>query len=511
MNSQGEGKSFKEDTLREQLRLAMNQLPTMQAASFVVALVLGYTVRAAVPRANICVWILMVLAVVVSRIVYYFRSLKVRDDLFSGTYWQNIYLVLAFVSGAVWGLSAFIIFPAGNPGLISLFVLVMASLSAATTVSHSSIRLAPTAWAGPAMLLYAIRCTMEGGETGYTISALIVLYLFTILRYSLIHNNTIASAISLKFENLELLGEVRKAKEVLETKVEERTTELRRSNESLIRAIEERQSAEAALRVGEEKYRELVKHAKSIVLRWNAQGIIIFVNEFAQQFFGYTEDELLGKNVMGTIVAGTSREGVDLETMIQNIWHNQQAFERNENENVRKNGERVWVSWTNQPIFSESGELVELLSIGQDMTERKQAQEALRESEQKYRLLADHVSDVIFTTDLDLRLTYVSPSAERLYGWTAEELQAFHPSDYMTPASSKLVFEALAAELALQDSPEADPNRTRTLEIEQVRKDGTDFWTEVTARFLYNGGGDTVGIIGATRDITQRKRTDKAL
>jgi PAS domain S-box-containing protein len=511
MNSQQAAMDFQDDTLREQVRLAMKQLPSMQAASFIVALVLAYTVRDTAPRANVCAWILMVLLIVASRIVFYFRFRKVCDQLFGGEYWNNSYLVLAFISGIVWGLSAFAIFPAGNPGLISLFVLVIASLSAATTVSHSSIRWAPTAWAGPAMLLYAVRCAMEGGGTGYTVSALIVLYVFTILRYSLIHHGTITSAIALKFENLGLLEELRKAQGVLETRVEERTIELRRSNEYLIRAMEERRLAEDALRASEEKYRELVEQAKSIVLRWDTNGVITFVNEFAQRFFGYTEAELLGKNVLGTIVAKTSREGVDLERMIQDICRNLLAFEYNENENVCKNGERVWVSWSNQPIFSKSGELVELLSIGQDMTERKRTEEALRESEQTYRLLADNVSDVIFTMDLNLKLTYVSPSIARLHGWTPEQFVTLSPSEYLTPESLALVLEVLGDELALQTSPEADPNRVRTIEIEQVRKDGTAFWTEVTARFLYDDTGAPVGIIGVTRDITDRKRAEEAL
>jgi PAS domain S-box-containing protein len=511
MNSQQGADDFQGETLREQVRLAMKQLPTMQAASFMVALVLAYTVRDTAPRANVWAWILMVLLIAASRIVLYFRFRKVCDQLFSGEYWKNRYLVLAFISGIVWGLSAFAIFPAGNPGLISLFVLVIASLSAATTVSHSSIRLAPTAWAGPAMLLYAVRCAMEGGETGYTISTLIVLYVFTILRYSLIHHGTITSAIALRFENLGLLEELRMTQGALETRVEERTTELRCSNECLIREMEERKLTEDELRASEKKHRELVEQANTIVLRWDTKGVITFVNEFAQRFFGYTEAELLGRHVIGTIVAKTSREGVDLEEMIQHICRDPLTFEHNENENLCKNGERVWVSWSNQPIFSKGGELVELLSIGQDMTERKRAEESLRESEQKYRLLADNVSDVIFSTDLSLKLTYVSPSIARLHGWTPEEFLTFSPSDYMTPESLALVFKALADELALQSSPEADPNRVRTLDIEQVRKDGTTFWTEVTARFLYDGGGVPVSIIGATRDISERKRVDKAL
>jgi len=208
-------KGFKDDILREQVRLAVKQIPTMQIASFIVALVLSYTVRDIVPHTRILIWVLMVLTTVVSRIVLSYRFFKVSESPFDAEYWKNAYLLLALVSGIVWGLSAFLIFPAGNFALISLFVLVITSLSASTTISHSSIQFGPAVWAGPAILLYAVRCAWEGGETENTIAFLIIVYLVTIIYYSFSHNRTITSAISLKFENLELLEEVRKTNEIL--------------------------------------------------------------------------------------------------------------------------------------------------------------------------------------------------------------------------------------------------------------------------------------------------------
>jgi diguanylate cyclase (GGDEF)-like protein len=208
-------KDFSDDILREQVRLTFSQLPTMQATSFIVALVLCYAVRHVVPHANILAWTLMVLVIVACRIVLYYRFLRVREQLFEGAYWKNAYLLMALLSGLIWGLSAFIIFPAGDHGLISLFVLVIASLSASTTISHASLKYGSAVWAGPAMLLYAVRCYLEGGELEYTISVLIVIYLFTILNYSFKHHNAITSSISLKFKNLALLEEVRKGNDIL--------------------------------------------------------------------------------------------------------------------------------------------------------------------------------------------------------------------------------------------------------------------------------------------------------
>jgi diguanylate cyclase (GGDEF)-like protein len=208
-------KGFKDDILMEQVRLAVKQIPTMQIASFIVALVLSYTVRDIVPHTRILIWVLMVLATVVSRIVLSYQFFKVSEHPFDAEYWKNAYLLLALVSGVVWGLSAFLIFPAGKPALISLFVLVITTLSASTTISHSSILIGPAVWAGPAILLYAVRCAWEGGETENTIAFLIIVYLVTIIQYSFNHHRTITSAISLKFENLELLEEVRKTNEIL--------------------------------------------------------------------------------------------------------------------------------------------------------------------------------------------------------------------------------------------------------------------------------------------------------
>ncbi|MDY0039901.1 MAG: response regulator [Desulforhabdus sp.] len=248
-----------QDIMREQVRLAMRQVPTMQVTSFVVALILSIVVHDLVSGVRIIAWILTVLSVVFARTFFYYRFARVRDGQFDGTFWKNSYLVQAAYSGVIWGASAFLIFPTGNEGLISLFVLVMASLCAATTVSHSSIKLAPTLWAGPVMLLYGLRCVFEGGRFAYTLSSLIVLYLFTILRYSFTHHYTITSAISLRFENLKLLERVRKVNDVLRREIADRKeveralqrskSDLEDTNQQLTKAIESanRMAAQAEL------------------------------------------------------------------------------------------------------------------------------------------------------------------------------------------------------------------------------------------------------------------------
>ena len=136
-----------------------------------------------------------------------------------------------------------------------------------------------------------------------------------------------------------------------------------------------RKKIEEALSKSEEKYRELVENVNSIILRSDTQGRITFLNEFAQNFFGYTEEQIIGKNLIETIVPKTESTGRDLEQMRKDLMLYSEKFKNNENENIRRNGERVWISWTNKAILDQHGNVTGILSVGNDITPRKQAEE----------------------------------------------------------------------------------------------------------------------------------------
>jgi two-component system cell cycle sensor histidine kinase/response regulator CckA len=144
-----------------------------------------------------------------------------------------------------------------------------------------------------------------------------------------------------------------------------------------IRDITNRKSLEKALRESEEKYRELVKNANSIILRMDTQGNVTFFNDYASRFFGFSLDEIIGRNVIGTIVPPTDSTGKDLTKMIRDIGVHRELYKNNENENICMNGTRVWVAWTNTPILDDQGRCVEILCIGNDITERRRMQDEL--------------------------------------------------------------------------------------------------------------------------------------
>jgi PAS domain S-box-containing protein len=121
------------------------------------------------------------------------------------------------------------------------------------------------------------------------------------------------------------------------------------------------------------KYRELIENANSIILRIDPKGRIIFFNEFAQKFFGYTEEEILGKNAKHIVLSGNETNQIAFEHLIEVLQVDSDKPVVQEIETARRNGEQVWITWTYKPIFAEGGRIKEILCIGNDVTDLRRA------------------------------------------------------------------------------------------------------------------------------------------
>ena len=171
----------------------------------------------------------------------------------------------------------------------------------------------------------------------------------------------------------------------------------------LKQALHEREQAKEALKASELQYRDLVQAANCIILRWDAECKVRFINEYGQNFFEYPEAEILGQDLVGTIVPETETSGRDLIAMLEDIYHHPNKYLLNENENICRSGKRVWVTWTNKPIINDAGEVVEILSVGTDTTERKVIQEALKHRAETNSALSE-ISRQFIDCDLDVAI-----------------------------------------------------------------------------------------------------------
>ena len=275
--------------------------------------------------------------------------------------------------------------------------------------------------------------------------------------------------------------------------------------------ITERKNARKSIEESERCYRELVQNANSIILKWKRNGEITFLNEFGLSFFGFSEREILGRSVVGTIVPLTEEKGRDLAVLMKHLFEHPERYEKNVNQNVCRDGRRVWISWTHRAVFDDRGRAVEMFSIGQDITDYRKAAEALRDNEEKYHLIAENMKGVIAIMDMDFRFTFISPSVTRLRGLTVEEAMAQSLEQIVTPESLQLVHSVLEEEIRREASGAADPNRVRIIELEEYRKDMSTLWVELKVSFLRDKDGRPTGILSLAQDISDRKQVEMAL
>lgn len=280
--------------------------------------------------------------------------------------------------------------------------------------------------------------------------------------------------------------------------------EARRRLAELESAEEHHRLVEMELERSQIKYRELVESVNSIILRMDPRGNLTFANRFAYEFFGYSESEILGKNVVGTIVPTIEDDGRDMVEHIRDVCEHPERHVNNENENIRRDGSRVWITWTNRPLRDENGHVTEVLCIGNDITERKRMEEALRASERSCHDILDASSDTILLHDLEQGLILDCNRAMfDMFGYTRDE--ALHLSvDDLSLGESP--YTAKDAEPLWHKAVVEGPQR---FEWRCRRKNGELFWGEVVLQRVAISGRER--ILAIVRDISQRKQSEQRI
>ncbi len=257
---------------------------------------------------------------------------------------------------------------------------------------------------------------------------------------------------------------------------------------------------ESSMVKNEKNYQELVQNANSVILRWRRDGTIVFFNEYAQNFFGYNSEEIIGKNV-GILVPETESTGGDLSKLVEDVVLHPDRYTKFVNENICKNGQRAWMAWTNRPVYDEAGQVTEIMAVGVDITERKRAEELL---EQQHKQLLSFIEQAPLSTAMfDQNMNYLAASRRWAtdYGQGHTDLIGLNHYD-INPDVPDYWIEAHQKGLNGQSVKNDD-------DVWQ-RADGTKHWLRWAITPWIDESGNTGGIIILAEDISERKRAEAA-
>jgi PAS domain S-box-containing protein len=260
--------------------------------------------------------------------------------------------------------------------------------------------------------------------------------------------------------------------------------------------ITQRKQAEKDLEDAHQQTSDILASIRDAFYSVDQDGRFTYVNEQAASLWNKQPGDLLGKNIWDEF-PGT--RGTDSYRYIQQALADRKPFEY-------ESYSTFLGHWVNVHIYpTQRGISVYF----HDITDRKHAEAALRESEAKYRLLAENISDVIWVLDMETSIyRYVSPSVIQLRGYTAEEVMAQEMAASMTPASAQHLNEILPPRL---EEFNHGVRKTYVDEIEQTHKDSSTVWTETTTRFVTNPDNGKLEVYGVSRDITKRKQMEAEL
>jgi two-component system, cell cycle sensor histidine kinase and response regulator CckA len=275
-----------------------------------------------------------------------------------------------------------------------------------------------------------------------------------------------------------------------------------------IEDITERKRTEEALRQSEARFKASFASSPIGMALVALDGRYLEVNSAHCQIVGYSEGELQAKTFQDL----THPDDLDLDlAQVRQLLAGEVPTYQMEKRYLHKQGQVVWVLLSVALVRDRAGQPLYFVSQVEDITERERAVKALRASEEHYRLIADNAADVIWALDLATRrFTYMSPSIERLCGFTAEEMLARPFEAGLTPDSARRVEANLAATIAAIAAGDQSAT-TGTIEADMPTKDGGIVHTEIVATALTDASGRVTGLLGVTRDVTERKQGEQML
>jgi len=272
------------------------------------------------------------------------------------------------------------------------------------------------------------------------------------------------------------------------------------------REITDRKRMEETMKESEERLKSIIDVSFDGIIIHD-QGKIIFSNEKAGRFVGYEANELIGMKLIDLIVP-EDRE--DVQRNIEMTSENPDfAIEPRERRIIRKDGEILDIENYSRPTVFQ-GKKARIIAF-RDITERKKAEKALVDSEERYRFITENATDILWTADFEGNFLFLSPAYETISGYTVEDSINRKIWDFLTAESAQRTKEFLLTSVEMNNEEQDNGAVPNILELEYHHKDGSTRLCEVTVKTFRDDNGDPKGIIGIARDVTNKKKMERQL
>jgi len=439
-----------------------SHLPAGLLANIGNSAILAYVLRKVVPQATLWWWLAAVWVVTLLRTSHYFLYRRAPFAPAGIVPCRALFCGGLFISGAVWGAAGIFLFPEDSYPHQTFIVLMLAGMTAGSMVSFSEFKETVTVYAGLLLVPVIVRLFAAGGEVHVAMAVMTMIFgLFVLITSSQLH--------TVKTAYLRMLYE--KNQEIWERKLVEE------SLRKLSLAVEQ--------------------SPVSIVIT-DADGIIEYVNRTFSEVTGYTGEEAIGRNPR------ILKSGNLPVSFYENLWRTIKSGEEWHGEfiNKKKNGAEFWERAVIAPIFNDQREITHFVAVKEDITARKRADDALRESERRYRSVVNSTSEGYWLLNKERETIEVNDSLLRMLGYSREEMLGRRPVDFVD-AENRQIFIEQTAKIESTDH--------RTYEIALRKKDGRNIHTIFSATTLRDEQDEVLGAFAFVTDISLRKQYEKDL
>lgn len=497
--------------------------------ALVGAIILTAGLWPSLPHDRLLVWLGSFLVFLIARITMGIRFLRKQPTGAKTEPWAFVFAVGAFTGGLFWAAVPVFLFPDENFLGQALVTFVLAGLCGGIVVTNAARRASQI----PFILIVACgvvgRLVYEGGRDYLTMAILWTVFTVYLLIAAQRMHKTITDSLELRFVNQkhiealvsrnaeierlntslrEKIDAVQKVEEALrvskgqlEDRVLERTQDLLRANEQLQNEISERVQVEKALRESRERYRLHFENVKEVIFSYNKELEVLEATPSIYVTLGYSPSEVVGRRItdLNILPSDDMKQALEDstrvlggETVVSRIY----SF-------IHKDGTRRIGDVSGAPLVRD-GQIVGVVSVGRDITDRWRAEEALRSSEEKYRTILENIEEGYFEVDLKGNLDLFNDAFCIILGRSREVLTGLNYRVYMDEENAGKAYETFS-EVSRTGEPAKLSNWTIT------REDGTSRIVENSVSLLRDSDGRPCGFRGVARDVTERKLVETEL